>query len=180
MKQRFPGGSDGKASAYNAGYLGLFPGLGRSPGDGNGNSLQYSCLENSMDRGAWRATVHGVPKEWDTTEHISPPPLCTRKRRVNKLLEILINGEGCFSSPKQPDSCLSVLHLVTSIIGLPLTPHLSFVFSWRWYLRWWLEPFWWELPIFLGIIPCIQDINVLLNFCLFSCLSITGVYQPRT
>ena len=92
-------------------------------------SLQYSCLENSMDRGVWRATVHGVPKESDMTEHISPPPLCTRKRRVNKLLEILINGEGCFSSPKQPDSCLSVLHLVTSIIGLPLTPHLSFVLS---------------------------------------------------
>ena len=46
MKQRFPGGSDGKASAYNAGYLGLFPGLGRSPGAGHGNPLQSSCLEN--------------------------------------------------------------------------------------------------------------------------------------
>ena len=53
MKQGFPGGSDDKASACNAGDLGLFPGLGRSPGDGNGNSLQYSFLENSMDRGAW-------------------------------------------------------------------------------------------------------------------------------
>ena len=49
----FPGGSDGKASAYNAGDLGLIPGLGRSPGEGNGNPLQYSCLENLMDRGAW-------------------------------------------------------------------------------------------------------------------------------
>ena len=49
----FPGSSDGKASACKAGDLGSIPGLGRSPGDGNGNSLQYSCLENSMDRGAW-------------------------------------------------------------------------------------------------------------------------------
>ena len=49
----FPGGSDGKASIYNAGDLGLIPGLGRFPGEGNGNPLQYSCLENPMDRGAW-------------------------------------------------------------------------------------------------------------------------------
>ena len=48
----FPGGSDGKASACNAGDLGSIPGSGRSPGEGNGNPLQYSCLENSMDRGA--------------------------------------------------------------------------------------------------------------------------------
>ena len=49
----FPGGSDGKASAYNVGDLGSTPGLGRSPGEGNGNALQYFCLENPMDRGAW-------------------------------------------------------------------------------------------------------------------------------
>ena len=49
----FPGGSDGKASAYNAGDLGSIPGLGRSPGEGNGNPLQYSCLENPMDEEAW-------------------------------------------------------------------------------------------------------------------------------
>ena len=49
----FPGGSDGKASVYNAGDLGSIPGLGRSPGEGNGNPLQYYCLENPMDRGAW-------------------------------------------------------------------------------------------------------------------------------
>ena len=58
----FPGGSDGKASAYNAGDLGSIPGSGRSPGEGNGNPLQYSCLESPMDRGAWQATVHGVAK----------------------------------------------------------------------------------------------------------------------
>ena len=58
----FPGGSDGKASACNAGDLGSLPGSGRSPGEGNSNPLQYSCLENPMDREAWRATVHEVAK----------------------------------------------------------------------------------------------------------------------
>ena len=58
----FPGGSDGKASACNAGDPGSFPGSGRSPGEGNGNPLQHSCLENPMKRGAWYATVHGVAK----------------------------------------------------------------------------------------------------------------------
>ena len=58
----FPGGSDGKPSAYNEGDLGLIPGLGRSLGGGNGNPPQYSCLENSMDGGAWQATVYGVAK----------------------------------------------------------------------------------------------------------------------
>ena len=56
------GGSDGKASVYNVGDPGSIPGLGRSPGEGNGNPLQDYCLENPMDRGAWRATVHGVAK----------------------------------------------------------------------------------------------------------------------
>ena len=56
----FPSSSDGKASACNAGVLGSILGLGRSPGEGNGNPLQYPCLENSMERGAWQAIVHGV------------------------------------------------------------------------------------------------------------------------
>ena len=58
----FPGGSEVKASACNAGDLGSIPGSGRSPGEGNGNPLQYSCLENPTDGGAWRAAVHGVAK----------------------------------------------------------------------------------------------------------------------
>ena len=58
----FPGGSDGKESACNVGDPGSIPGLGRSPGERNGYPLQYSCLENPMDRGAWRATVHGITK----------------------------------------------------------------------------------------------------------------------
>ena len=60
----FPGGSDGKESTYNAGDPASIPGLERSPGKGNGYPLQYSCLKNSMDRGAWWATVHGIAKSW--------------------------------------------------------------------------------------------------------------------
>ena len=61
-KKGFPGGSDGKESACNAGDPGSMHGSGRSPGEGNGNPLQNSCVENSMDRGAWLATVHGFSK----------------------------------------------------------------------------------------------------------------------
>ena len=60
----FPGGSEDKASACNAGDPGSIPGLGRSPGEGNGNPLQYSCLEYPMDRETWQAIVHGVAKSW--------------------------------------------------------------------------------------------------------------------
>ena len=58
----FPDSSNGKESACNGGDLGLIPGLGRSPGEGHGNALQYSHLENSMGRGAWRAPIYGVTK----------------------------------------------------------------------------------------------------------------------
>ena len=70
-----PGGSDGKNSACNAGDLGLIPGLGKSPGEGNGYPLQYSGLENSMDRGAWQATVHGVAKRWTQLSNFHFNPL---------------------------------------------------------------------------------------------------------
>jgi len=62
----FPGGSIVKDLPAKARDLGSIPGLGRSPGEGNGNPLQYSCLENPMDRGAWQATVYGVTKKSDT------------------------------------------------------------------------------------------------------------------
>ena len=73
LRDRFglPGGSDGKESACNAGDLGLIPGLGRSPGGGHGNPLQYSCLKNPMGRGAWWAIVHGGHKQSDMTESLS-------------------------------------------------------------------------------------------------------------
>ena len=66
----FPGGSDGKASAYNAGDLGSIPESGRSPGEGNGNPLQYSCLENPMDGGTWLGYSPWSHKESYTTERL--------------------------------------------------------------------------------------------------------------
>ena len=66
-----PGGSDCKESACNAGDPALIPRSERSPGEANGKPLQYSCLENTMDREAWWATVHGITKESDMTEQMS-------------------------------------------------------------------------------------------------------------
>ena len=66
IKQKFPAGSVVKNPPANAGDMGLIPVSGRSSGEGNGNPLQYSCLEILLDRGAWRATAYGVAKELDT------------------------------------------------------------------------------------------------------------------
>ena len=68
----FPGGSEGKASACSVGDPGSIPGLGRSPGEGNGNPLQYSCLENPMNRASWCTTVHGVAKSQTQLKLLSP------------------------------------------------------------------------------------------------------------
>ena len=67
----FPGGSDGKEPDCSSGDPGLIPGLGRSPGEGNGNPLQFSCLENPMGRGAWQARVHGGKKSWTWLSHLT-------------------------------------------------------------------------------------------------------------
>ena len=67
------GGSDGKASAYNAGDPGSIPGLGKSPGEGSGTPLQYSCMENPMDGGACQATLHGVTKSQTRLSDFSSP-----------------------------------------------------------------------------------------------------------
>ena len=66
----FPGGSDSQESACNAEDLGSIPGSGRSPGEGNGDPPPYSCLENSLDRGAWQARVRGGRKELNMTEQL--------------------------------------------------------------------------------------------------------------
>ena len=78
----FPPSSVGKESACNAGDLGSIPGSGRSPGEGNGNPLQYSCLENPMDKGAWRATVHGVARVGHDLATKPPPPRYVYRRAV--------------------------------------------------------------------------------------------------
>ena len=78
----FPGGSDFKKNTCNAGDRGPIPKLEGSPGEGNGNPLQHSCLENPTHRTAWQVTVHGVTKESDTAEHLnnssSKGPLCSQ------------------------------------------------------------------------------------------------------
>ena len=79
------GGSDSKASACNVGDLGSIPGSGRYPGEGNGNPLQYCCLENSMDGGAWWATVHGVAK--------SQTQLSDFTSLIRSLRALLISGQ---------------------------------------------------------------------------------------
>ena len=71
FKMGFPGGSESKEFASKAGDQSLIPGWGRSPEVGNNNPLQYSCLENSMDRGVWKAIVHGGHKESDRTEGLT-------------------------------------------------------------------------------------------------------------
>ena len=95
----FPGGLKGKASACNAGDPGSIPESGRSPGEGNGTPLQYSCLENPMDGGAWEAAVHGVAKSWtrlsDFTSHIIfilRKNSCWRKMFTRKLKASMVVG----------------------------------------------------------------------------------------
>ena len=84
-KMGFPGGSDSKASACNVGDLGLIPGLGRSHVEGNGNPFQYSCLENYMDRGAWRATVYGIPKSQAKLSDLTHPHTYVWKNYPNRV-----------------------------------------------------------------------------------------------
>ena len=81
----FSGGSDDKESACNAGDQGSIPEWGRSPGEGKGNTFKYSCLEHSMDRGAWEATVHVDTNSWTRLSdfHFSPSPETIYVKGVN-------------------------------------------------------------------------------------------------
>ena len=86
----FPGGSDSKASVYNGGDPGSIPGSGRSPGEGNGNPLQYYCLENPMDGGAWQATVHGVANSRTRLSNFT----FTHWRRKQQPTPVFLPGES--------------------------------------------------------------------------------------
>ena len=102
-----PGNSVGKKPACSAGNLGLIPESGRSPGEGNGNPLQYSCLENPMDRRAWRATVHGVGHDWAT----KPLPLAEKSSKIyrtehNHLSRVDMEHMACMSlTPASHGQC---------------------------------------------------------------------------
>ena len=97
----FPGGSDGKESASSAGDLGLIPGLGGSPGGGNGNPLQCSCLEHPMDRGAWRTTVHGIA-ESDRSECLTFSLSCRLICLSFLLLQTKLKTAPAVERPKLP------------------------------------------------------------------------------
>ena len=86
----FPGGSDGKESACHVGDPGLIPGLGKFPAEGKGYPLQHSCLENSMDTGAWQATVHGIAKSWTWLTHTYTHTQKSLNKRFGKLSIFLV------------------------------------------------------------------------------------------
>ena len=92
----FPGGSDGKESACNVGDPGSIPRLGRSPGEGNGNPLQYCCLEKPMDGGAWLATVGGVAKSWTQLSDFTFSHLIKGFGTVNKAEVDVFLEPSCF------------------------------------------------------------------------------------
>ena len=101
----FPAGSVVKNLPANAGDSGSIPGSGRSPGEGNGNPLQYSCLGNPMDRGVWQATVRGVTKESDTTQELNNSEQMELKHFIIGLTQnyqlLCDTGEGKRHSPKR-------------------------------------------------------------------------------
>ena len=116
--QGFPGGSEGKESACNAGDLGLIPGLGRCPGEGKGCPLHYSCLENSMDRGAWWATVRGVAKSLTRLrEHLQldSKTKTNKQKKITHFKNRQKTSKNIF--PKQYASCQKGHEKVLSIIN---------------------------------------------------------------
>ena len=113
----FPSGCDGKESACNVGDLDSIPGLGRSPGEGNGNPLQYSCLENPTDGAAWQTTVHGVA-ESDTTEQLTTPQQLYEMKKLLGSCKLLKSDKiKCRNCQKRPDSMLSFCHIRTQRVG---------------------------------------------------------------
>ena len=90
LSRGFPGGSEVKVSASNTGDLGLIPGLGRSPGEGNGNPLQYSCMENPRDRGAWWAAVYGVAQSRTRLKRLSSSSSIQDRKSMTSQLAICI------------------------------------------------------------------------------------------
>ena len=118
----FPGGSDGKAIVCNSGDLGSVPGSGRSPGERNGNPLQYSCLENFMDGGAWQATVHGVAKSRTRLSNF------TGHHSVNLPLQVL---RAPFPLPQLPRPFCCCCYCCLAFRSVPSLPTLA--------LRWFSE-----------------------------------------
>ena len=122
----FPHHLVGKPSACNAGDPGSFPGLGRSPGEGNGNPLQYSCLENPMDRGAWQATVHGIARVGHNLATKPPKPPSLLLSDAQWLTTNLNSCSRCW--PQR--SCFPVFRypIALSLFILKFLPHSTFYY----------------------------------------------------
>ena len=124
----FPGGSDGKESPGNAGDLGSIPGLGKFPGEGNGYPVLYSCMENSMDRGAWRVKVHGVIKSQTRLNYWAHAHTDTYLQDIKKSLLYLIYNVVLLSGVRQSESVIHISTLFSvqfscSIMSDSLWPH---------------------------------------------------------
>ena len=129
----FPGSSVGKESACNAGDQGLIPGSGRSPREGNGNPLQYSCLENPVDRGAWSATVHGVTQSWTQLKPLSMR-VCIGEGNGNPL------QYSCLENPRDRGAWWAAVYGVTqSRTRLKRLSSSSSQYS-SWKIQWPEEP----------------------------------------
>ena len=111
FKWGFPGGSVVKNPPANAGDAGSIPGPGRSPGERNGNPLQHSCLGNPMDRGAWRATVHGVTKEFNSTWRLNNNKLLLNKLEAFQENQLSYRLSYCKRHPfNENDICRILIH----------------------------------------------------------------------
>ena len=121
----FTGGSEGKESACNAGDLGSIPGLGRFPGEGNSYPLQYSVLENSIDRGAWQATVHGATKSWTRLSDFHYVcNICTRYTNVYTNSSVVVKvTQSC------PTLCDPMDYTVHAILQARILECVAFPFS---------------------------------------------------
>ena len=155
----FPGGSVVKNLRANAGEAGdtsSIPRLGRSHGEGNGNPLQYSCLENSMDRGAWWATIHGITEESDTTEqlrthlhtqlYLHQHPHSLKKMRIKQTADHSVREQNSNSILLTPNTCSFPLStrspdLDKKDIGSIQTPDSCWRFE-RWIISNWLGNSW--------------------------------------
>ena len=121
----FPSGSDGKEPEYKAGDLGLIPGFGRSPEEGTGNPLQYSCLENPTDTGAWGATVRGVTKS--RTKRLTHPP--TFWRKVNNKTVEMCTFYSLWVSINHPMTFRGKMNVMTKNLLIMRQPRYSSFFS---------------------------------------------------